>query len=148
MAGLFALLFRRNPEAAKAPYATCVRRLRKSFVLKFRKTGKLHRDPLINRPFEGDHEARKLFQPRPAPGVEFRRVQVETNVAVGTAETQREPFLPLAERLEAADADFIIAPQIRFKGQAGEQAIFFVRDPSGNALEFKSFASGEMIFAR
>jgi len=61
---------------------------------------------------------------------------------------ERADWEALAERLMAADADFIIAPQIRFKGQAGEQAIFFLRDPSGNALEFKSFASEEMIFAR
>lgn len=60
---------------------------------------------------------------------------------------ERADWQALAERLEAADADFIIPPQIRFKGQAGEQAIFFVRDPSGNALEFKSFAHEEMIFA-
>jgi len=60
----------------------------------------------------------------------------------------RDEWEALAERLTAANADFIIAPQIRFTGQPGEQAIFFVRDPSGNALEFKSFASEEMIFAQ
>ncbi len=61
---------------------------------------------------------------------------------------ERADWQALAARLEAADADFIIAPQIRFRGEAGEQAIFFLRDPSGNALEFKSFQSEEMIFAR
>ena len=54
----------------------------------------------------------------------------------------------LAERLAAAGADFIIAPQTRFAGGPGEQSTLFVRDPSGNALEFKAFADESMIFAR
>jgi extradiol dioxygenase family protein len=54
----------------------------------------------------------------------------------------------LAERLTAAGADFIIAPQTRFAGEPGEQSTLFIRDPSGNALEFKAFADEAMIFAR
>jgi hypothetical protein len=54
----------------------------------------------------------------------------------------------LADRLTAAGADFIIAPQTRFAGGPGEQSTLFVRDPSGNALEFKAFADEAMIFAR
>ena len=53
----------------------------------------------------------------------------------------------LAERLEAAGTSFIIAPNIRFKGEAGEQATMFFLDPSGNALEFKAFADDAMVFA-
>ena len=54
----------------------------------------------------------------------------------------------LAERLTAAGTDFVIAPTIRFKGQPGEQATMFFRDPSGNALEMKAFADDAMLFAR
>ncbi len=54
----------------------------------------------------------------------------------------------LSERLRAADADFLIAPTVRFAGEVGEQATMFVRDPSGNALEFKSFADPTRLFAR
>lgn len=54
----------------------------------------------------------------------------------------------LAERLTAAKVGFIIAPQVRFKGQPGEQATMFFLDPSGNALEFKAFADDSMVFAR
>jgi hypothetical protein len=54
----------------------------------------------------------------------------------------------VAERLRAAGADFIIEPQTRFAGSPGEQSTLFVRDPSGNALEFKAFADEAMIFAR
>lgn len=54
----------------------------------------------------------------------------------------------LVYRLRSVGVTFLIAPQIRFKGQPGEQATCFVTDPSGNALEFKAFASEDMIFAR
>lgn len=54
----------------------------------------------------------------------------------------------LAGRLKVAGIRFIIEPQIRFKGQVGEQATMFFKDPSGNALEFKSFQDMSQIFAR
>jgi len=54
----------------------------------------------------------------------------------------------LAERLKAADTQFVIPPQVRFKGLPGEQATMFFLDPSGNALEFKAFARDEMVFAK
>lgn len=54
----------------------------------------------------------------------------------------------LSEKLVSAGVKFIIEPQIRFKGQPGEQATMFFLDPSGNALEFKAFADDAMVFAR
>jgi uncharacterized protein len=60
----------------------------------------------------------------------------------------RPEWEALADRLRQAGADFIIEPRIRFRGRPGEQATMFVRDPSGNALEFKSFAEESAIFAR
>lgn len=54
----------------------------------------------------------------------------------------------LAERLRAAGTSFLIEPHVRFEGQPGEQATLFVRDPSGNALEFKSFRDPSRLFAR
>ena len=53
----------------------------------------------------------------------------------------------LAARVAAAGVPFGIAPHIRFRGQPGEQATMFFRDPSGNALEFKAFADDAMLFA-
>ncbi|KAI8913613.1 putative ring-cleaving dioxygenase [Gorgonomyces haynaldii] len=41
---------------------------------------------------------------------------------------------------------FELEPMIRFKGLPGEQATMFFRDPSGNALEFKSFKSLDSLF--
>lgn len=54
----------------------------------------------------------------------------------------------LADRLKNAGVEFIIEPGIRFQGQVGEQATMFFKDPSGNALEFKSFRDFSQIFAR
>jgi extradiol dioxygenase family protein len=53
----------------------------------------------------------------------------------------------LADRLRAAGVKFEIEPTIRFAGQPGEQATMFFRDPSGNAIEMKAFASLESLFA-
>ena len=50
------------------------------------------------------------------------------------------------DHLTNENVDFLIEPHIRFKGKPGEQATFFIEDPSGNALEFKSFKDKEMIF--
>jgi uncharacterized protein len=53
----------------------------------------------------------------------------------------------LADRLTAAGIGFEMAPTIRFKGEVGEQATMFFRDPAGNAMEFKAFADDAMLFA-
>ncbi len=52
---------------------------------------------------------------------------------------QAAKWAELAERLQRRGVDFLVKPCIRFKGQAGEQSTMFLLDPSGNALEFKSF---------
>jgi uncharacterized protein len=54
----------------------------------------------------------------------------------------------LAERLRAGGARFVIEPGIRFRGEVGEQATFFLMDPSGNALEFKAFKDPSRLFAK
>ena len=53
----------------------------------------------------------------------------------------------LANKLRAENIKFLIEPQIRFEGEVGEQATMFFYDPSGNALEFKSFKDKSQIFA-
>lgn len=57
-------------------------------------------------------------------------------------------FKEISENLKAKKIEFIIEPQVRFKGQAGEQFTMFLRDPSGNALEFKAFENESSIFAK
>jgi len=58
-----------------------------------------------------------------------------------------DDWYTLKDRLIAAGTDFVIEPYIRFKGEVGEQATMFFLDPSGNALEFKSFKDPSQIFA-
>ena len=54
----------------------------------------------------------------------------------------------LADKLTAAGTAFVIEPHIRFKGEPGEQATMFFLDPSGNAVEFKAFATLENLFTK
>ena len=56
-------------------------------------------------------------------------------------------WLALRDRLCEADATFIVEPGVRFAGKPGEQFTMFLRDPSGNALEFKAFADDARVFA-
>ena len=59
-----------------------------------------------------------------------------------------EDWKALAGRLRAAGTKFEIEPYTRFKGEPGEQATMFFRDPSGNAIEIKAFADLGRLFAR
>jgi uncharacterized protein len=55
-------------------------------------------------------------------------------------------FQAVADRIRAAGVAFVLEPRIRYPGQPGEQATMFLFDPSGNALEFKSFKHQEHVF--
>ncbi len=59
-----------------------------------------------------------------------------------------DDFQALAARLTEGGMSFVIAPRIRFAGEAGEQSTMFFLDPSGNALEFKAFRDPARIFAK
>jgi extradiol dioxygenase family protein len=54
----------------------------------------------------------------------------------------------LAERLQRGGVEFVIPPTVRFAGEPGEQATMFLRDPAGNALEFKAMADPAKLFVR
>ena len=58
-----------------------------------------------------------------------------------------DQWYALADRLTEAGTHFAISPTIRFKGQPGEQATMFFRDPAGNAIEIKAFADIGQLFA-
>ena len=45
----------------------------------------------------------------------------------------------IKERLERNNVDFCIKPHLKFEGQQHEHHTMFVKDPSGNAIEIKSF---------
>lgn len=60
-----------------------------------------------------------------------------------------EEFDLISKRLQSdPNTNWVIEPRTRFKGEAGEQSTLFVRDPSGNALEFKAFKEDASIFAK
>lgn len=61
---------------------------------------------------------------------------------------QRADWEALAQRLRAAGTEFVLEPQLRFKGQPGEQWTMFFRDPSGNPIEVKGFESLDEIYDR
>ncbi|NIR99294.1 MAG: glyoxalase, partial [Gammaproteobacteria bacterium] len=48
--------------------------------------------------------------------------------------------------LSAAEADFVLRPQVIHKGRVSEQSILLVRDGCGNTVEFKSIPD-ERVFA-
>jgi len=58
-----------------------------------------------------------------------------------------ERFQALAGRLQAAGVEFVLPPNLRFAGEAGEQWTMFFRDPSGNPIEVKGFATLDGVFA-
>ena len=58
-----------------------------------------------------------------------------------------EDWDSLVGRLKEHAVEFLIEPRVRFEGQPGEQRTFFVKDPAGNALEFKAFSDMGRLFA-
>ncbi len=62
--------------------------------------------------------------------------------------TDNSAWEELAERLRAAEVNFILAPTRRFEGKPGDQRTMFFTDPSGNAIELKTFARSDEVFAR
>ena len=88
--------------------------------------------------------------------VDIESSQAKTNCVDGDAVPTRhfgvilpwEQWEELHTRCCESGIDFRIPPKIRFRDQAGEQGTFFIDDPSGNVLEFKTFRNHEQIFAR
>ncbi len=54
----------------------------------------------------------------------------------------------LAQTLKQQSIEFVIEPYIRFKGEVGEQATMFFKDPEQNSLEFKAFKDNKQLFAK
>jgi len=57
-------------------------------------------------------------------------------------------FNNFADSLTKKKVKFIIKPYISFKGLVGEQSTMFFKDPSENALDFKSFKDTKQIFTK
>ena len=59
-----------------------------------------------------------------------------------------ELFEKFSDKLKRKRVDFVIEPYLRFEGRRGEQRTLFIKDPSGNYLEFKAFKNIDMLFER
>ena len=57
-----------------------------------------------------------------------------------------DDFKSITSDLNEKKIEFLIEPTVRFKGEVGEQATAFLRDPSGNAIELKSFKDMDNLF--
>ncbi|AXO80096.1 glyoxalase [Olleya aquimaris] len=57
-------------------------------------------------------------------------------------------FTTFENDLKTKNINFIIEPYVRFEGLVGEQKTMFFKDPSGNALEFKTFRDQSQLFAK
>jgi hypothetical protein len=60
---------------------------------------------------------------------------------------QKDDWQALADRLQAANTQFVVAPHLRFEGQAGEQWTMFFMDPFGNPIEVKGFADLGTVYS-
>ena len=54
----------------------------------------------------------------------------------------------LSNKLDLNGIKYLINPKIRFKNRSGEQGTFFITDPSGNVLEFKTFKKESDVFKK
>jgi extradiol dioxygenase family protein len=58
-----------------------------------------------------------------------------------------EDWQIMADRLAAANTQFVLEPQLRFANQPGEQWTMFFLDPFGNPIEVKGFKDLNAIYA-
>ena len=57
-----------------------------------------------------------------------------------------DEWMELSKKLDSLKINFLISPKVRFINKSGEQGTFFLKDPSGNVLEFKTFKNDDDVF--
>jgi len=90
------------------------------------------------------HVVDRLDEAVPTNTVDGKQVPVRHFGAI----LPRSEWDAMVERLRSAGVEFLIGPYVRWEGEPGEQATMFVLDPSGNGLEFKSFADEDATFRK
>lgn len=53
-----------------------------------------------------------------------------------------------AALLQGHDVPFLVEPHVRYRGEPREEALLLVADPSGNAIEFKTFRDRRHLFGQ
>ena len=92
------------------------------------------------------HQISAHIGPRPAEVLQTQVAGIAVPLSHFGVVLEWAQWRALADRLVERAASFVIEPQVRFADEPGEQGTFFVRDPSGNALEFKSFRDARRMF--
>ena len=59
-----------------------------------------------------------------------------------------EDYKKFVDKLKKNNVKFVIEPYLRFEGKVGEQATFFINDPSNNYIEFKAFRNSDKLFEK
>lgn len=94
----------------------------------------------------GHHVVAHLAPEGPPPRIASEFDHREVPVPHFGLNLGRQDWEALAHRLKKGDARFLDPPHIRLRGRVGEHTTMFVLDPSGNALEFKSFSNPDEVF--
>ncbi len=97
--------------------------------------------------FFGNQISAHLGKPSP-PGAFGHVDGVEVPIPHAGALLPWDDFDALARRLESAGVRFVVPPSVRYRGKPEEQATMFLLDPSGNALELKTFRNPDAVYAR
>ena len=82
-------------------------------------------------------------------GIDYGTLPIDSGLNSDLQENNGSGLLRVArgaKKLIDQNIDFQIAPYLRFEGLPGEQLTMFFYDPSGNALEFKSFRHIDQLF--
>ena len=88
------------------------------------------------------HVAENVIHPKNFSRVDNVKVQIPHFGCL----LSRKEFDQIAQRFRAENVEFILEPRTRYQNLTGEQLTMFVKDFSGNVLEFKSFYNPEEIF--
>jgi len=59
-----------------------------------------------------------------------------------------DEFDELTKRVKEENIEFVIEPTRRYPDQKGEQMTMFIKDNSGNGIEFKAFKHEDEIFSK
>lgn len=108
--------------------------------------GRRHQGDAVNVDFFGHHVIAHL--------VDGEEARLHASASAGGRAAIRHfgvvlawrPWEELAERLRGEHVAFLVEPVVRHSGEEGEEALMMLRDPSGNAIEFKAFRDVERLF--
>lgn len=61
---------------------------------------------------------------------------------------QKKEWIELRDKIENSELIWLIEPSLFYEGEVNQQESFFVKDPNGYAVEFKTFGEGyERMFS-